>query len=85
MPKKTTIREGASFGYFDRDFEECRRCKLMAACYTATKSDKVEEIRAIPKIKVSVIDELARKWTPENALTIEEIDEIENGKRNAYK
>lgn len=77
MSKKTTFREGACFGYFDREFEECCKCKLMTSCYRATKSDQVEEIRSIPKTTTVIIDDLSKKWKQEKELTIEEISETE--------
>jgi len=77
MPKKTNIVSGACFGYFDRTFEECRKCKTMSSCYCATNSEQVEVVRVIPKLTNASVDKLVDKWKPEKPITIEEIDERE--------
>lgn len=82
MPKKTNIVDGACFGYFDRTFEDCRKCKAMSSCYCATNSEQVAVIRAIPKLTNTVVDQLVESWKPEKPITIEEIDARESHNAN---
>ena len=69
--KKTNIISGACFGYFDDSFADCLKCKIAESCYQATHSDKVMEVRAIPKTIHTQVDSLVKEWKPKGPVPVE--------------
>lgn len=69
--KKTCIISGACFGYFDEAFSDCCKCKIAESCYNATHSEKVLEIRAIPKLNYSQVDKLVKEWRSKGSIPLD--------------
>lgn len=59
---KTNFIPFSCFGYYDKTFEECEKCKNKKPCKNATDSDEFEEVRKIYKFKKSHIEELINKY-----------------------
>lgn len=64
--KRFNFIAGACFGYFDQTFPECVKCKFAEPCYNATHSEKVQEIRSIPKTDVGKVRKLVHQFEPKD-------------------